>query len=95
MAQKRKGSMARPPVRVRRHKPRILSVSVDKARLQKYQDAAAMGFRGNISDFLRAAADAFVVQLAENEKEFDQVRSEFWRSVAELLNDIPPRVPKR
>jgi hypothetical protein len=95
LPQKRKASMARPPVRVRRHKPRILSVSVDKARLQKYQDAAARGFRGNISDFLRAAADALVVQLAENEKEFDQVRSDFWRSVAELLNDIPPRAPKR
>jgi len=80
---------------VRRRKLRILSVSVDKARLQKYQDAAVRGFRGNISDFLRAAADALVVQLAENEKELDQLRSEFWRNVAELLNDIPPRVPRR
>ena len=68
--QKRKGSSARPPVRVRKRKPRIPSLSVDRARLKKkYQETAARGFHGNISDFLRAAANTLVVQLAENEKE--------------------------
>jgi len=85
--------MARPPVRVPKRKLRIVSFSVDRARLKKYQDAAARGFRGNISDFFRAAADALVVQLSENKKELEQGRTEFWRSVAKLLNDIevPPR----
>jgi hypothetical protein len=69
-------------------------VTVDKVRLKKYQEAAARRFHGNISDFLRAAADALVVQLAENEKELEQGRIAFWRSVAKLLNDIPPREPK-
>ena len=94
---KRKGSLVRPPVRVRERRQRILSVSVDKARLKKYQEAAAKEFRGNISDFLRAAADALVVQLAaqlaENEKELEQGRTAFWRGVAQLLNDKPPRIP--
>jgi len=82
--------MARPPARVRERKLRILTVSVDKARLKKYQDAAARGFRGNISDFLCAAADALVVRLAENEKELERGRTAFWREVARLLNDKPP-----
>jgi hypothetical protein len=97
--QKRKGSLARPPVRVRERKLRILTVSVDKARLKKYQDAAARGFRGNISDFFRAAADALAAQLAaqlaENEKELEQGRTDFWRGVAKLLNDKPPQMPGR
>jgi hypothetical protein len=89
--QKRKGSMARPPEGVRERKLRILSVSVDRARLKKYQDAAARAFHGNMSDFLRAAADAFVAQLAESEKEREQGRTAFWHSVAQLLNDKTPR----
>jgi hypothetical protein len=92
--QKRKGALARPPARARERKLRVLSVTVDKARLKKYQDAAARRFHRSIPDFLRAAADALVVQLAENEKELEQGRIAFWRSVAKLLNDIPPRAPK-
>lgn len=86
--------MARSPVRLPARNVRILSVSVDKSRLKKYQHAAARGFHGNISDFLRAAADAFVVTLAENEKELENGRTAFWRGVAKLLNDKPPRIPK-
>jgi hypothetical protein len=86
--------MARPPVRVRERRLRVLSVSVDKARLKKYQDAAARAFHGSLSEFLRAAADALVVQVAENEKELERGRAAFWQGVAQLLNEKPPRIPK-
>jgi hypothetical protein len=86
--------MANPVVREQERKFRVLTVSVDKARLKKYQDAAARAFHGNLSDFLRAAADALVVQLAENDKQLEQGRTAFWQEVAQLLNDKPPKSPK-
>jgi hypothetical protein len=64
MARKRKARMGRPPKRPSERKSRFLSFGVDKARLKTYQDAAAKGFAGNVSDFLRAAADALAAQLA-------------------------------
>ncbi len=92
--QKRKGSVARSPERVPARNVRILTVSVDKSRLKKYQHAAARAFHGNISDFLRAAADALCVTLAEHEKELESGRAAFWHGVAKLLNDKPPKTPK-
>jgi hypothetical protein len=56
--------MGRPPKRASDRKSRFLSFGVDKKRLQAYRDAAAgEQFGGNVSDFLRAAADALATQL--------------------------------
>jgi hypothetical protein len=55
--------MGRPPKKASERKSRFLSFGVDKSRLKAYQDAAGNGFKGNVSDFLRAAADALAAQL--------------------------------
>jgi hypothetical protein len=55
--------MGRPPKKASERKSRFLSFGVNKSRLKAYQDAAAKGFKGNVSDFLRAAADALAAQL--------------------------------
>jgi hypothetical protein len=55
--------MGRPPKKARERKSRYLSFPIEKARVQAYKDAAAKGFKGNVADFLRAAADALAAQL--------------------------------
>ena len=55
--------MGRPPKRASERKSRYVSLPVEKARLQAYQDAAAKDFKGNLSDFLRTAADKLAEQL--------------------------------
>jgi hypothetical protein len=55
--------MGRPRKKASERKSRFLSFGVDKAELKAYQSAAAIGFNGNVSDFLRAAADALAAQL--------------------------------
>lgn len=59
--------MGRPPKKASERKSRFLSFGVDKSRLKAYQDAAAKGFKGNVSDFLRAAADALAAQLERDD----------------------------
>jgi hypothetical protein len=55
--------MGRPPKPKSVRKSRFLSFGVDKGQLKSYREAAALGFKGNVSDFLRAAADALAAQL--------------------------------
>lgn len=59
--------MGRPPKKASERKGRFLSFGVDKAQLKAYKAAAEKGFKGNVSDFLRAAANALAAQL-EREK---------------------------
>jgi hypothetical protein len=59
--------MGRPPKRPSERKSGYLSFNVEKPRRRAYQAAADERFNGNLSDFLRAAADALAAQL-EREK---------------------------
>jgi hypothetical protein len=73
MARKRKARMGRPPKRASERKSGYLSFHVEKPRLEAYQNAAEAKFKGNVSDFLRAAADALAEQIAN---EPDQTKSD-------------------
>ncbi|HET6324650.1 MAG TPA: hypothetical protein VFG04_08115 [Planctomycetaceae bacterium] len=55
--------MGRPPKRASERKSEYLNVPVEKARLKTYRVAAEAGFKGNLSDFIRAACDALAAQL--------------------------------
>ena len=68
--------MGRPPKKAIDRKSRFLSFGVDKTRLKMYQEAAAAGFKGNVSDFLRAAADALAAQLVTTAKQSKRERGE-------------------
>jgi hypothetical protein len=86
MAKKRKPPIDRParaPKRASERKGRILSFGVDKSRLKAYQDAAAIGFEGEISDFLRAAADDLAGRLLATEKQLKRERGAFRSAAAD------------
>jgi hypothetical protein len=55
--------MGRPPKRRSERKSAYVNVSVEKLRLKTYKAAAAKGFKGNLSNFIRAACDALAAQL--------------------------------
>jgi hypothetical protein len=55
--------MGRPPKRPSERKSGYLSFNVEKTRRQAYQAAADDKFHGNLSDFLRTAADAMAAEL--------------------------------
>jgi hypothetical protein len=55
--------MGRPPKRPSERKSTYVNVSVEKSRLKTYKAAAGKGFKGNLSNFIRAACDALAAQL--------------------------------
>jgi hypothetical protein len=77
MPRKRKVGPGRPQKRARQRKSRFLSFGVDKSRLKAYQTAAAKGFKSNVSDFLRAAADDLASRLNVTETQLKRERHAF------------------
>ena len=82
----RKGQPGRPKKTSGSKSRRILSLAVDIGRLKVYQDAANKGFRGDLSDFLLAAADDFAARVAEREEQLNRDRDAFLRAAAGALN---------
>jgi len=73
------------------HNSRYIPLSVSRSQFRAYRAAADKRFNGNLSNFLRAAADALAADI-EQQPESD--RTAFWREVAQLLRDTPPEPPK-
>ena len=67
----RKKKMGRKPIKASERKSRYIPFLVSKAQLKAYKAAADKGFKGVLSDFLRAAADALAAQL-ERDKPDDK-----------------------
>jgi hypothetical protein len=67
---------------------------------QAYKAAAALGFKGNVSDFIRAACDDLAARLTATEKELKVERTAFLHAVADPLaahleRDKPPAEPPK
>jgi hypothetical protein len=82
-----KKRMGRPPVKASERRNRWVSFPLSNAQLKAYRAAAALGFKGDLAAFLRAAADRMAAQVAGEGKQLKQERAAFWREVAELLRD--------
>jgi hypothetical protein len=67
---------------------RYIPLTVSRSQFRAYRVAAAKGFNGNLSNFLRAAADALAADI-EQRPEPD--RTDFWREVARALRGKPPK----
>lgn len=65
---------------------RYIPLIVSRSQFKAYRAAADKGFNGNVSNFLRAAADALAADI-EQQPEPD--RTAFWREVAQLLRKPP------
>jgi hypothetical protein len=72
MARKRKARMGRPPKKRSERKGRYVSVPVERARLAAYRAAAKAGYKGVVTDFIRAACDALAAQLGHPVKPPDE-----------------------
>jgi hypothetical protein len=55
--------MGRPPKRASERKSTYVNVPVEKARLRAYRAAARAGFKGVVTDFIRAACDRLADEL--------------------------------
>jgi thioredoxin-like negative regulator of GroEL len=77
--------MGLPQKRASKRKSRLLSFPVNKAQLKAYQQAASVGFKGDVADFLRAAADDLAARLAATETQLKRERSAFLRAAADAL----------
>jgi hypothetical protein len=87
MTRKRKPRRGRPPKRESERKNRYVTLPLEASRLKAYKEAAAKGFKGNLADFLRAAADDLAARLDGEAREREQERAAFWREIAALLRD--------
>jgi len=67
---------------------RYIPLIVSRSQLKAYRAAAEKGFNGNLSNFLRAAADALAADIARRP---EPDRTAFWREVAQLLRHKPPK----
>jgi hypothetical protein len=58
----RKKKMGRPAKKASERKSQYVSFPISKAQLKAYKAAADKDFKGNVSDFIRAACDAAAAQ---------------------------------
>jgi|HubBroStandDraft_2_1064218.scaffolds.fasta_scaffold2077097_1 hypothetical protein len=58
-----KRKMGRKPKKASERKSKYIPFLVSKAQLKTYKAAADKGFKGRVSDFIRAACDALAAQL--------------------------------
>jgi hypothetical protein len=70
------------------HDSRYIPLIVSRSQFKAYRAAAEKGFNGNLSNFLRAAADALAADIQQRP---EPDRTAFWREVARLLRDKPPK----
>jgi hypothetical protein len=88
--------MGRRPKKASERKSQYIPFLVSKAQLKAYKAAADEGFKGNVSDVLRAAADALAAQLVATAKqtkrelgERDAVRNEAADAPEQFERDKP------
>jgi hypothetical protein len=86
--QKPKPRSGRTPKRAGDRKSRYVTLPLEKARLDLYNQAAAKGFKGNLAAFLRAAADDLAARLGASEKQLERERDAFRSAAA----DAPERI---
>jgi hypothetical protein len=86
--QKPKPRSGRTPKRAGDRKSRSVTLPLEKARLDLYNQAAAKGFKGNLTAFLRAAADDLAARLGATEKQLKRERDAFRSAAA----DAPERI---
>jgi hypothetical protein len=98
MQGKRKARMGRPPKRPSERKSTYVNVPVEKSRLKAYQAAAKVGFKGVVTDFIRAACDDLAARLTATEtqlkRERDAFRSGTDDAAEQFERDKPPAKPK-
>jgi hypothetical protein len=90
--------MGHRPTKAAGRKDQYIPFLVSRAQLKAYKAAAVIGFKGNLSDFLRAAAHDLAARLAANEKDLRRERSAFLLAAADALaahpkRDKPPTPP--
>jgi hypothetical protein len=83
-----KTKMALRRAKVSRDGRRYIPLIVSRSQLNAYRAAAEKGFNGNLSNFLRAAADALAANIQQRP---EPDRTAFWREVAQLLRHKPPK----
>ena len=84
--------MAQRRAKASREGRRYIPLIVSRSQFRAYRAAAEKGFNGNLSNFLRAGADALAADI---ERRPEPDRTAFWREVAQLLRDKPAEPPTK
>jgi hypothetical protein len=75
----------RRPTGASERKDQYIPFLVSRAQLKAYKAAAAIGFQGNVPDFIRAACDDLAARIAATEPQLKRERSAFLRAAADAL----------
>jgi hypothetical protein len=75
----------RRPIGASERKDQYIPFLVSRAQLKAYKAAAAIGFRGNVADFIRAACDDLAARIAATEPQLKVERTAFLRAAADAL----------
>jgi hypothetical protein len=66
-------------------KDQYIPILVSRSQLKTYKAAAAIGFKGKVPDFIRAACDDLAARIAATEPQLKVERSAFLRAAADAL----------
>ncbi len=79
------GTGRRRPTGASERKDRSIPFLVSRAQVKAYKAAAAIGFKGIVHDFIRAACDDLAARIAATEPQLKVERTAFLRAAADAL----------